>query len=102
MQVKFHQPFYDGDHVLVKAEVDDRSEPIKVIVTAMGEDGSARATALATVNDDSAWLGERRFADNVRLPSIEQRPVPSRELLVPGTALGTLTERLEVRDWSTR
>jgi acyl dehydratase len=101
MQVKFHQPFYDGDDVLVKAEVDASSEPIKVIVTAMGEDGSARATALAIVNDDSAWLGERRFADNVRLPSIEQRPVPSRELLVPGTALGTLTERLEVPEWST-
>jgi hypothetical protein len=99
--MKFHQPFYDGDDVLVKAEVDAGAEPIKVIVTATGEDGIARATALATVNDESAWLGAQRFTDNVPLPPIEQRQVTSQELLVPGTALGTLTEKLKVPDWST-
>src|SRR5436190_7743506 len=58
MQVKFHQPFYDGDEVIVKAEEDASAEPIKVAITAERDDGIVCATALATVNDRSRWLGE--------------------------------------------
>lgn len=100
MQVKFHQPFYDGDQVLVKAETEDSADPIKVAVTAERDDGTICATALATVNDGSNWLGEPRLAGNVALPSINARPVPSRDLLLPGTPVGTLAETLSVPDLS--
>jgi len=100
MQVKFHQPFYDGEEVIVRAEADASSDPINVAITAGREDGIACATALATVNDRSAWLGEPRLEDypEAPLPTIESRPVPSGERLVPGTVLGTLTEAMSLPD----
>ena len=103
MQVKFHQPFYDGEEVLVRAEVNEGADPVNVSITASREDGIACATALATVNDRSAWLGEARLDDypEAPLPHIEARPIPSRELLVPGAALGSLTETITVPDTAT-
>jgi hypothetical protein len=100
MQVKFHQPFYDGEEVIVRAEVNASADPVNVSITASREDGIACATALATVNDRSAWLGEARLEDYpvAPLPHIEARPVPSRELLIPRTVLGTLTEILGLAD----
>jgi acyl dehydratase len=100
MQVKFHQPFYDGDQVIVKAEKDSSADPIKVAITAERGDGVACATALATVNDRSAWLGEPRLENypEVPLPLIETRPVASRQSLVPGTVLGSLKETIKAPD----
>src|SRR5882724_10688113 len=100
MQVKFHQPFYDGEEVIVRAEAEASADPINVAITAGREDGIACATALATVNERSAWLGVQRLEDYPKapLPTIESRPVPSGELLVPGTVLGTLTERMSLPD----
>ena len=100
MQVKFHQPFYDGEEVIVRAETDASADPINAAITAGREDGIACATALATVNDRSAWLGEPRLEDypEALLPLIDSRPVPSRALLVPGTVLGTLTETVSLPD----
>jgi len=98
MQVKFHQPFYDGEEVTVRAEVNESADPVNVSITASREDGIACATALATVNDRSRWLGEARLEDypEAPLPDIEARPVPSGDLLIPGTALGTLTDILSL------
>ena len=59
MQVKFHQPFYDGEEVIVNASVDAETDPVRVALTAGRRDGTACATALATINDRSTWLGER-------------------------------------------
>jgi len=100
MQVKFHQPFYDGEEVIVRAEVDASAQPIKIAVTAAREDGIACATALATVNDRSAWLGEPRIADYPEspLPSLESAPEALPETLIPGATLGTLHEKLELPD----
>lgn len=102
MQVKFHQPFYDGDEVLVRAEEDISSEPIKIAITAERENGVVCATALATANDRSAWLGEPRLKDypQTSLPSLEERPIASRESIVPGTQLGTLKEIIKAPDLS--
>src|SRR6185295_7814795 len=49
MQVKFHQPFYEGEEVTVLCEVDTDSEPLKITVIAQRADGTACATGLATV-----------------------------------------------------
>lgn len=100
MQSKFHRPFYDGEEAIVRAEADMNSGPIKISVTAAREDGTVCATALATVNDRSAWLGEPRLEDypEVPLPPLEARPPASRESLRPGTVLGTLTETVNLAD----
>lgn len=100
MQVKFHQPFYDGEEVIVRAEADASGNPINIAITAQREDGIACATALATVSDRSAWLGEPRIDayPEAQLPPFESRPEPSRETLVPGAPLGTLVEKLDLPD----
>jgi acyl dehydratase len=100
MQSKFHRPFYDGDEVIVRAEADTNSDPIKIAVTAAREDGTVCATALATVKDRSTWLGEPRLEDYPEAPlsPLEARPVASRESLRPGTVLGTLTETMCLPD----
>jgi acyl dehydratase len=103
MQVKFHQPFYDGDEVRVRAEADENAGPITIAITAEREDSTVCATALATVDERSAWLGQTRLEDypEAPLPSIDTRPVPSPETLVRGATLGTLNERLSVPDTAT-
>jgi acyl dehydratase len=98
MQVKFHQPFYDGEEVIVSGRIDADSEPIKVSVTTERSDGTVCATALATIDDQSDWLGESRLADYPEAPLVEfeQRPEASRESLVPTARLGTLTEKFDL------
>jgi acyl dehydratase len=100
MQVKFHQPFYDAEQVIVRAEVNTGADPINIAITAEREDGTACATALATVNDQSRWLGDANLEayPEAPLPLVDSRPIPSRELLVPRTVLGTLTEPLSIPD----
>lgn len=100
MQSKFHRPFYDGEEVIVRAEADMNSNPIKISVTAGREDGTVCATALATVKDRSTWLGEPRLEDypEAPLPPLEARPVASSESLRPGTVLGTLSETVSLPD----
>src|SRR5438132_2247019 len=100
MQAKFHRPFYDGEEVIVRAQADTTSDPIKIAITAGREDGTVCATALATVKDRSTWLGEPRLEEypEAPLPPLEARPVASRESLRPGTVLGTLTETMCLAD----
>jgi hypothetical protein len=100
MQVKFHQPFYDGDDVFVRAETDESSDPITVAITASRTDGITCATALATVNDRSSWLGEPETDSfpEAALASFDNRRAPSPELLIPGMELGTLNQQMRVPD----
>lgn len=99
MQVKFHQPFYHGEEVIVRAEADASADPINIAITAEREDGIACATALATVNDRSSWLGEPLLEDFPEAPLPRpDAPSASRESLVPGTVLGTLTETVRLPD----
>jgi len=100
MQVKFHQPFYEDEFAIVRAEVDRGSEPVNAAVRAEREDGSVPATGLATVNDDSRWLGEALLDvyPEAPLPPVEARPPASRETLAPGRLLGTLRETLDLKD----
>ena len=102
MQVKFHQPFYEGEQVRVRAEVDREAEPVRVTITAEREDGVVCATGLATVDDDSSWLGEPQIENYTKapLPSFDGRPIAARETLAAGTALGTISEKLDLKDTS--
>ena len=98
MQVKFHQPFYEGEQVCVRAEVDSDSDPVKVVIKAEREDGTVCATALATIDDQSEWLGVALLEDYPvhPLPSFDERPKAARETIVKGALLGTLTEKLDL------
>lgn len=100
MQVKFHQPFYEGDEVAVYAEVDSDSEPVKIAVRAERDDGTVCATALATTDDQARWLGEARIENypQAPLPEYETRPAATRDSIVTGAPLGTLKERLALAD----
>jgi len=98
MQVKFHQPFYDEEQVIVRAESEESDDPIKVAITASREDGTACATALATVNDDSQWLGEanlERYPESP-LPDSDGCPNASPESLVANRILGSLNETFDL------
>lgn len=100
IQVKFHQPFYEGEEVIVRAEVDNGSDPVKVAVRAEREGGSVCATGLATIDDRSEWIGETRIENYpvCPLPSLEARPAALREYIVKGAPLGTLNEKLDLAD----
>ncbi|MCI0487106.1 MAG: hotdog fold thioesterase [Blastocatellia bacterium] len=110
MQVKFHRPFYEGEQVIVRAEVDRQkpaltpgllnadSNPVKVAIRAEREDGIVCATGLATVNDQSPRLGEPKVEDypEAPLPETESLPEASRENIKAGAVLGTLVEKLDL------
>lgn len=100
MQVKFHQPFYEGEEAIIRAEADRDSQPVKVIVRAESDDGSVRATGLATINDDSSQLRATRLADykEALLPPVDARPAACRESLAPGRWLGTIKETLDLKN----
>ena len=96
MQVRFMQPVYEGDDVIVKGAADASSN---LSLTAERGDGSVCAVATAT-------MGEPRPApslDDYALtppPADDERPVASRDSLVIGAALGTLRETLNLKDTS--
>jgi hypothetical protein len=98
MQVKFHQPFYEGETVTVSAEVDDGAEPTKVIIKAERQDGNVCATGLATVNDAARWLGEVTIGDFPEhpLPDCSMRPEAMRENLQAGALLGSFSETIDL------
>lgn len=100
MQVKFHQPFYEGEQVFVRSDVDSDSDPVKIVVRAEREDGIVCATGLATIDDTSEWLGPARLENYPvhALPLFDARPKADSESIVKGALLGTLTERLNLTD----
>ncbi|HEY3135320.1 MAG TPA: hypothetical protein VGL29_04655 [Blastocatellia bacterium] len=100
MQVKFRKPFYDGEEVTVRAEADEGADGIKVTLEAEREDGTVCATALATMSNHSGGLTAPPLEDypQAPLPTLEARPVASRESLAAGAVLGTLTETIEAVD----
>lgn len=97
-QVKFHKPFYEGDDVTVRAEVDDDSAPAKISVFAEKDDGMICATGLATVNDRSTWLGDPAIENypEADLPAFGERPLASKESVIKLEMLGTLRERVDI------
>jgi hypothetical protein len=96
MQVKFHQPFYEGEMVVVSSVVEADAAPVRVAITAARDDGAVCATALATVNDRSAWLGEPdlKAYPLKPLPAEDDKPLASLESMAPGTLLGSLSESI--------
>jgi acyl dehydratase len=99
MQVKFHQPFYEGEEVVVRAEVYASTSAVKISVTASREGGSVCASGIATVNENQASRSKPRLDDYPErpLPPDEARPQASRENIAAGSVLGTLIEEIDLR-----
>lgn len=100
MQVRFLQPFYDGEAVIVRADADETANPVKISITACREDDTVCASGLATVDDRLQRPGDLRLEDypEAPLPSIEARPAASKESLIVGTVLGTLMHTVSFAD----
>lgn len=88
IKVRFLEPFYDGDAVVVRAEIADDGS---IRIAAEREEGPVCATAVAST---------ARSTSPQPLPYPEQvlpreRPVPARYNLMPGTLLGTISEKID-------
>jgi hypothetical protein len=91
MQVRFLEPFYDGDSAIVRAEAIDDGW---IRIAAEREDGAVCATGTARITPAAAsrpvWYPEQT------LP--RERPVPSSDNLTPGTLLGTVVEKIDTAE----
>jgi hypothetical protein len=100
MQVRFTQPFYEGDPVVVRAEARVNGDPISIGARAERRDGAACATASASIDAWPGHSGRSAIADYQTRPM----PLPGARLaasaseLIPGTVLGTLVERLDLKE----
>ena len=90
MRLRLIEPFYDGDPVVVRAEVEDDGS---VRVSAEREDGTVCATGIAALS--SRWLSLSPLPEHP-LPSMDARPAPARDNLIPGAPLGTVREKLDL------
>lgn len=105
MQIKFIQPVYEGDEVIVRTVIDTPSTDApsmnalsaKLSITAERGDGRLCAVATATLDQPST---APRLADYRRapLPADNARPVAASESFVAGAVLGTLRETLNRQD----
>ena len=88
--VRFIQPTYDGDDVIIRAELNDDAS---IHVTAGREDGTicARVTAGLSSSSQPPPL----IPEHV-LPA--DRPAPSRDNVIPGAPLGTVVATLDSLD----
>ena len=73
---------------------------MKIAVRAERDDGTVAATALATIDDRTDWLGEDGIEKypEAELPDYETRPAATRAAIVTGAPLGTLNERIDLAD----
>lgn len=93
MQVRFLEPFYDGDEVIVKVEEQDDGS---ITVAAERPDGTICAKGTAAIRPLPA--SEPSPFPEAPLPTADQRPVPSRANLMPGTLVPTVNATLDTAD----
>lgn len=103
MNVRFHKPFYEGEVVIVKGKASDGAELVSIDLRAERENGEVCATANAMIKYQDAQSSQAsEFCvenySQTPLPLMENRPHATREAFAPGTALGTLSEELQLPD----
>ena len=91
MQVKFLEPVYDGEEIVIRAEA---NEDGSIDVTAERENGTVCARGRASTEARSAHAPG--FYPEHPLP--DQRPVPSPDNLIVQSPLGTVVEKLDLSD----
>ena len=91
MQIRFRQPFYDGDEVQVATQVTRGC----LEITASQQDGTVCASGSAILDSQSAWAGD--LVEHP-LPDPEHRPPAIRDSFSIGAPLGTLRVMLDLTD----
>jgi acyl dehydratase len=91
MKVRFLEPFYEGDAVMVRAEIADDGS---IRIAAEREGGAVCATAVAS----TARPTVPQPLPYPEHPLPRERPVPARYNLVPGTVLGTVVEKIDTAE----
>src|SRR5579864_2912220 len=94
MALRLTEPFYDGEEVIVRAEVSDGGS---TVVTAERPDGTVCAQGVASIRDAS--MPQPLRLPEHPLPAMDQRPTPSRDNVIPGQLLGTVIEPLDLSGW---
>lgn len=93
MKLRLIEPFYDGDDVVVRTEVDADGA---IRVGAERTDATLCAQAAGTIRRDSR-TPPALYAE-ATLPSMDERAAATRDSLAPGATLGTVTLRLDASD----
>jgi hypothetical protein len=91
MTLRLIEPFYDGEEVLVLAE---RGNDGSIAVTAEREDGTVCARGTASIR--KASLPQPPRLPEHPLPTMEQRPAPSSDNVIPGELRGTVVAPLDL------
>src|SRR5262249_4504717 len=99
MRVRFTQPFYEGDPVVVRAQASSGGDGVSIDVRAERRDGTICATATAHVSTGLECDSRPQASDYQTrpLPSPEARLAAAPQSLTPGTVLGMLAERLDLK-----
>jgi len=99
IKVRFQQPVYDGEETIVRAKVTEASAPLEIAVSAERADGTICATGTATLPDLNSYRQPPVIEDYPLhpLPEDSQRPPASREILVPGSLLGSIDATSELQ-----
>lgn len=97
VHIKLQQPVYDGDAVLVRSQTVPEAGPVEITLSVQPEDENVCATAQAKLAPVGAKPQSPRVDDYPErpLPKQMERPPASFETLIPGTALGTVRQKLD-------
>src|SRR5690348_16703186 len=90
MKVRFLEPVYDGDDIVVQATADAES----INVTAKRADGTLCAIGTAAI-PEMVEPPVDRYPEH---PLPADRPAPSVENLIPGAPLGTVRDTIEAAE----
>lgn len=90
MKVRFLEPFYDGDAVLVRAETAGDGS---IRIAAERENGPICASGVASLTRNTSQ--PQPYPER---PLPGERPVPARDILSPGTPLGTVVEQIDTAE----
>jgi acyl dehydratase len=100
MEVRFLQPFYEGEQVIVRARADVGDQTMSAAIRAEREDGTLCAIGKVSLDEKSRSLDEVRideFPETI-LPEFEHRPAATREAFVIGSPVGSLKTTLDLND----
>lgn len=99
MRVKFQQPFYEGEEVVVLSEAQhDDDGQTTVVLRAERDDGTICATGVATVEGGGFDFVEPLIEDFPQhpLPLAGARPYATRENVKVGSPLGSLEVKIDI------
>lgn len=89
MQFRLFEPFYDGEEVIVKAEVEEGGV---IQVSAEREDRQLCAKGTAVI--DAGPADPPQIIPEAQLPTPDRRPPATRETIIPGLLLGAVRSTL--------